>query len=69
MTYYGPPARYCGQKQRYATGPEAKAAARHMERKERLPMKEYYCETCRHWHIGHERPLKRATWRRRLGLE
>lgn len=64
---YGPVSRYCGTKQQL-TWSAAQTEARRLEHKERLPMKVYRCDRCSWWHVAHERPLKRATWRERLGL-
>lgn len=65
---YGPPSRYCVNKIAYATRGAALTQAWRLEKKDRLPMKIYQCDTCDMWHVGHERPLKRTTWRERLGL-
>ena len=66
--YYGPIARFCGSKQKWTWG-EAQAEARRLEAKDRLPMAVYKCPACQHYHVAHERPLKRVTWRERLGLK
>lgn len=68
MNRYGPIARYCGTKQKLTWG-EAQAEARRLEKRERLPMKTYKCDACGAFHVAHERPLKRVTWRERLGLK
>lgn len=68
MADYGPPARYCGTKQRL-TWSAAQTEARRLERKDRLPMKVYRCDACGWRHVAHERPLKKTTWRERLGLK
>lgn len=66
MHSYGPPARRCGTK-RALTRAAAQQEARRLERKERLPMKVYHCDVCGQWHVAHEHPLKRVTWRERNG--
>ncbi len=48
---YGPKTRFCGTKQAYPTAITARAVARKLEKKERLPMKIYCCPFCAHWHI------------------
>lgn len=64
MASYGPPSRYCGQKQQYVTWDAARQAAKTLERRERLPMKVYRCPTCRWYHVAHAVPLKRPRdWR------
>ena len=64
---YGPITRYCGSKLQY-TWSEAQTNARWIEQHQRLPMKVYKCPRCNWYHVAHERPLKKATWRERLGL-
>lgn len=68
MTYYGPPTRFCEGKHPYATKGAALTEAWRLEKRERMPMKVYLCDACHQWHVAHERPLKRTTWRERLGL-
>gem|GEM_PF-3218563 len=65
---YGPQSRYCEEKRRYATKGAALTEAWRLEKQQRLPMKVYRCAACHDWHVAHERPLKRATWRERLDL-
>lgn len=64
MASYGPPSRYCGQKQQYVTWDVARQAAKTLERRERLPMKAYRCPACHWYHVAHAVPLKRPRdWR------
>ena len=67
MPYYGPIDRYCGRKLQLTWG-AAQTEARRLEKKDRLPMAVYTCPRCGWYHVAHERPLKRVTWRERLGL-
>jgi hypothetical protein len=68
VTHYGPSERYCGDKLQLTYG-EARTEAWRLEKKDRLPMRVYQCPQCHWYHVAHWRPLKKVTWRERLGLE